>query len=66
LADEIRSETGANPPNGEQFVAVKQTVMQSQRASGKLAERVAVAKSHTFARRIANALNRYKPTGKGY
>jgi hypothetical protein len=57
------SESGAN---GARFVAVKDVVMRTKRASGKLPERVAVAVSHTSARRIANALNRYKPTGKGY
>lgn len=41
------------------FVAIKRAVMRGS-------ECIAVALSHTMARRIANALNRYKPTDKGY
>jgi hypothetical protein len=40
------------------FVAVKVAVMQG-------AERVAVARSKTMAKRIANALNRYTPGSEG-
>lgn len=41
------------------FVAVRRAVMRGS-------EMVAQAKSATFARRIANALNRHTPNEKGY
>jgi len=42
-----------------QFVAVATTIMQGGR-------RVAVAVSHNMAKRIARALNLYKPNERGY
>lgn len=51
------SESAAKPA---QFVAVGTNVMQGS-------QRMASANSHTFARRIANALNRYQHNArKGY
>ena len=41
------------------FVAIRRAVMRGS-------EMIATAKSHTFARRIAEALNRYAPGKKGY
>lgn len=45
-----------NPPL---FVALRRVVMQGDK-------RICEATSSTLARRIANALNRYTPTRKGY
>ena len=55
-APQIGSELAANRA---QFVAVNVAVMQGL-------ERVAVAKSHNFAKRIARALNLHKVNEKGY
>ncbi len=44
--------------HGLRFVAVKLAVMRG-------ADRVAVAVSHTMAKRIANALNAHKPNQRG-
>lgn len=41
------------------FVAIKTTVMRGS-------EHIALAVSHTMARRIARALNKHKPNEKGY
>jgi hypothetical protein len=47
------------PPDPERrFVAVKSAVMHG-------ADHVATAKSKTFAKRIANALNKHKPNDEG-
>jgi hypothetical protein len=46
-------------PQTPKFVAVRRAVIRGQ-------ETVAQAKSHTFARRIANALNAHVPNEKGY
>lgn len=42
-----------------EFIAVRRAVM-------RLSECIASARSHTMARRIAEALNRYRPGPKGY
>lgn len=59
----IACESPANPPQVTAaefpFVAIKLAIMRGS-------ERVAVAVSHTMARRIANALNLYQPNHRGY
>lgn len=46
-------------PKVSYFVAIKRAVMRGSEA-------IAHARSHTMARRIAEALNRYRPGPKGY
>jgi hypothetical protein len=41
------------------FVAIRRAIMRGS-------ELIATAKSHTFARRIAEALNKYTPGRRGY
>lgn len=43
----------------QQFAAIRKAIMRG-------AECVATASSHTMAKRIANALNGYRPNAKGY
>jgi hypothetical protein len=50
---------GKPSPDSLQFVAVRKGIKQGPHY-------VAMAKSSTMARRIANALNQYKPNAKGY
>lgn len=50
---------GESPANQPQFVALRRVVMQGDK-------RICEATSSTLARRIANALNRYTPSRKGY
>lgn len=60
MNNENTSNIPRDPARGSlAFVAVKTIVMRGS-------ARVAVAVSHTMARRIAKALNRYKVTPKGY
>ncbi len=55
----MQSTPKAPTPRPFMFIAIRRAVMRGS-------EMVATAKSHTFARRIANALNAYTPTRKGY
>jgi len=52
-------ETISHVPKQSLFVAVRRAIMRGS-------ECIATAKSHTMARRIARALNIYKPGEKGY
>lgn len=44
---------------GQQFVAIRTAIMRG-------AEHIATTQSHNMAKRIANALNAYRPNAKGY
>lgn len=56
---------GEETQNGDvRWVCLGRSVLRT--APGTKARHVAQAESHTLARRIANALNRYIPSRKGY